>query len=274
MPTITFNEAKQWVDPASVPVHERGILKVADVIAATDHALIGVETVTDACAEGAVWDDICYTTDGVFCGPGITAPTLTKTFEGVDTLEGSPFTVYAGVDCRRLGVPSDEESRARKRLAYSEGRLVDYHVQELLDAGALDLTPTPGTSVPIAEAVGILEDYASQVYGGVPYIHGVQSTIACGHAESVFDMVGGEIRTLNGSVVSNLHTPAPVPATKYLYVTGYVRLFQGPVITFDVPEVVREDGAGLPVCDPARALAERIYIPLIECLAARVEVDC
>ena len=274
MTVITFAEARQWVEPSNVPVQKRGILKVAEVIPADSHTLMGVETVTDACAEGKEWASICYNVDGVFCGPGTTAPSLVKTFETIDQLEGSPFAVYAGVDCRRLGAPWDEETRARKRLDYAEGRLVDDHMQTLFNATALDLTPVPGTPLSIVEAVGTLENYASQVYGGVPYIHGIQSTITCGHAATVFDMVDGEIRTLNGSIVSNLSTPAPVPTTKYLYVTGFIRLFQGPVMSFDVPEVFRNDAVGDPICDPARALAERIYVPLIECLAARVEVDC
>jgi hypothetical protein len=47
-------------------------------------------------------------------------------------------------------------------------------------------------------------------------------------------------------------------------------MLRSPVNTFSVPQQPRDDGTYA----PARALAERIYVPLFECLVAKVEASC
>jgi len=55
-----------------------------------------------------------------------------------------------------------------------------------------------------------------------------------------------------------------------MFVTGQITVLRGPVMTFSVPAMT--DGAG--VLHPPRALAERIFVPIFECLVGKLEVTC
>ena len=68
-------------------------------------------------------------------------------------------------------------------------------------------------------------------------------------------------------------TPITVPVTidtATMYVTGSVVVFRGPVKTISVPQQVFDNGTFAPM----RALAERVYVPVFDCLVAKVEVTC
>jgi hypothetical protein len=83
----------------------------------------------------------------------------------------------------------------------------------------------------------------------------------------------GSLTTCQGSLVANVTIPLDDPvvtATETIYVTGQITLLRSPVNTISVPQQPRDDGTYA----PARALAERIYVPLFECLVAKVEASC
>lgn len=257
MPTLgVYN----YVDVPAPDVARGGILRTARVVDVTDpHDLLGAQYLTDACAGGQVWEEFCTMN-----------PTAAKVFdEGPDVVQGEPFVVYAGVQCTLQDL-DEAKTRARRRLDYSERHQIDLLVQAWLDGEAIDLGAGP---YPVHQGVGMLEGYAAALYGGVPTLVLSTGAVACmcGAGCSVITDLTGRLTTCQGTPIANVSLdPNDVGATSTAYVTGQITLLRGPVESISVPQQPKGDGT----YEPPRALAERIYVPLIECLAAKVEVTC
>lgn len=264
---MSITTAKSFIEVPAVAPRIGGVLSVATVIPATDHALIGAEYLTDACAEGGVWADICSLIDLKFCtGDAVTPPADGfKNFGQPDLVQGAPFATYDGVECGLMGLAEADE-RARTRLSYSQSRQVDHKVVALLDAqkdsslGAVD----------IGTAIMELEDIIANTYGGYGTILMPYSLVVCGFAQDyLVRSVGGGAATINGTAVTGYAPPTPATADN-VFAVGRIVVVEGPVLSYSVPPVTRPDGT----CDPARALAERIYVPLFECLVVGAAVTC
>ena len=235
-----------------------GVLSVARVLSGQPHELMGVEGVSDACATAQEWDEWCTMT-----------PTGEKVFDDEpETIVGDPFAIYAGVECTIQRI-DDARARAVRRLGFAESRSVDAAVARQLDALATDL----GGPYSVNEAIGIAEAFAATVYGGAPTLlvprQFVPCACGCGALRNNLD---GSLATCSGSRVAPLTTPIAVPAASSgtLYVTGTITLLRGDVIAISVPSQPSSDGTYA----PARALAERVYVPVFDCVAAKVDVVC
>ncbi|MCJ7726483.1 MAG: hypothetical protein MUP76_08880 [Acidimicrobiia bacterium] len=264
---MSITTAKSFIEVPAVAPRVGGVLSVATVIPATEHSLLGAEYLTDACAEGGVWADICSMIDLQFCAGGTVTPPPGgfKQFGQPDLVEGSPFAVYDGVECA-LTPLAEAQARAEARLGFSESRQVDHQVAAALDA-AKDASLG---AVGIGEAIMALEDVIANSYGGYGTILMPYSLVACAFAaQYVVRSPGGGASTINGTTVTGYATPTPATADN-VFAVGRIVVVQGPVKTFSVPSVTRPDGT----CDPARALAERIYVPLFECLVVGAAVTC
>lgn len=266
---MSITIAKSFIEVPAPPVRVGGVLSIATIVPAevADHALLGAEFLTDACADGDVWDDICSLIDLKFCTGGVVTPPPGgfKTFGQPDLVEGSPFAVYDGVECGLTSL-ADAEARAMARLAFSENRQVDHRVAELLDIeksaslGPLDIDQT------IMEMETIIADS----YGGYGTILMPYSLMVCAFAQDlILRAVGGGAATINGTSVVGYAAPRN-PTTDNVFAVGRIVVVQGPVLSYSVPPVTRPDGT----CDPARALAERIYVPLFECIVVGASVTC
>ena len=251
--------ARSYIDAPPVTPLGGGLLAAARVIDTTGHELMGAHYVSDACADVEEWEEWCAN-----------APVGRKLFdEASEVVEGDPFAVYAGVACH-LQSMSEASEAATRRLALAEGRRVDLKVRAALEAAAVDL----GGPFPVNEAIGVAEAYMATVYGGVPTLLVprlfVPCACGCGALKNNLD---GTLTTCQGSLVANVTTPitAPVVApSETIYVTGQVTLLRSPVNAISVPQQVADDGT----YEPARALAERVYVPLFECVVAKVEASC
>jgi len=239
------------------------VLSVANVVdvADGDHRLLGVEALTDACSSAEIWSQWC-TID----------PAILKVFE--DTQEhvvGDPFVLYAGVSCdlQRL---DEGARRATARLGHGEPRGIDQYVDAFLSdsVDVIDL----GGPFPIPQAIGAAEAFAATWYGGQPTLMIPRLFIQCGCSNGALHAnLDGTLSTCAGSKVAPLTTAVPVPVTittGTMYVTGSVTLFRGPEKNISVPQQVFDDGTFAPM----RALAERVYVPVFDCLVAKVEVSC
>jgi len=254
--------ARAWVDlPTPVPLGG-GVVSVARVIDTTGHELMGVEGQTDACASAEEWDEWCTI-----------APTGRKIFEDALTyVSGDPFAVYTGVSCD-LQKLDESEQRARDRLDLAESRAVDLHIDAQLaaDPDVVDL----GGPFPLSQAIGVAEAFAATVYGGKPTLLIPRVIIPCGGGYTHFESsLSGNLLTVAGSLVGPLTTAIAVPYVEgpvTMYVTGSITLLRGPVNAFSVPQQVSDLG---PDFAPMRALAERVYVPVFDCLVAKVEVTC
>jgi hypothetical protein len=252
--------ARAWVDLPTPEPLGGGVVSVARVIDTSGHELMGVEGQSDACATVEEWAEWCTTT-----------PVGRKLFDGPwEYVTGDPFVVYAGVSCdlQRL---DEAETRARARLDMAESRAVDLHVDAQLaaDADVVDL----GGPFPLREAIGVAEAFAATVYGGKPTLLVPRVVIPCGSFTQFESSPGGILTTVAGSLAAPLTTAITVPyvsAPATMYVTGSIVLLRGPVNSFSVPQQVLEGGDFAPM----RALAERVYVPVFDCLVAKVEVTC
>jgi hypothetical protein len=252
--------ARAWIDLPTPEPLGGGVVSVARVIDTSGHELMGVESQTDACATVEEWTEWCDI-----------SPTGRKVFE--DALEyvwGDPFAVYTGVSCD-LQKLDEAESRARARLDLGESRGVDQHVDALLavDPDVVDL----GGPFPLNQAIGVAEAFAATVYGGKPTLLIPRVVIPC-DPTAFESSPGGTLTTKAGSLVGPLTTAIAVPyveAPVTMYVTGSITLLRGPVNSFSVPQQVTDFG---PDFAPMRALAERVYVPVFDCLVAKVEVTC
>ena len=252
--------ARQWVtlpDPMSLG---GGVMSVADVVNTSGHELMGVEALTDACGRAEEWLEWCTMT-----------PTGRKIFE--DTQEhviGDPFALYAGVGCD-LQTLNEGARRAELRLSYGESRGVDQYIDGWLQASSevIDL----GGPFPLTQAIGVAEAFAATWYGGRPTLLVPRLVLPCATAGAIGTNLDGSLTTVSGSRVAPLTTPITVPVTidtATMYVTGSVVVFRGPVKTISVPQQVFDNGTFAPM----RALAERVYVPVFDCLVAKVEVTC
>lgn len=253
--------ARQWIDlPAPEPLGG-GILSVARVVDADPHALMGVQAQTDACAEIEEWTEFCDFT-----------PTGRKSFEGaMEVVFGDPFALYAGVACD-LQTLADGQARAVRRFGFSESRGIDLKMYTVLGALADDLA---AVTLSVAQGIGAAEAFAATVYGGVPTLLIPRQFIPCACANGLLrSNLDGTLTTCAGSRVAPMTVPVTVPvvaaAAAEIYVTGQIVLLRGEIIAKSVPQQIAANGTYA----PARALAERLYVPVFDCLVAKVAVAC
>jgi hypothetical protein len=254
--------ARQWIDLPDPEPLRGGVLSVARVIDAPDpHALMGVQAQTDACAEIEMWTQWCDMT-----------PATEKTFEGAkEVVVGDPFALYVGVACDLQRIDEAQE-RARRRFGFAESRSLDAALYPTLETLADDLaTATLG----VAQGIGAAEAYAATFYGGAPTLLIPRQFAGCAcQSGALKTNLDGTLTTCAGSKVGLITAPVTLPFTDAssaeIYVTGQIVLLRGEMIAKSVPQQVFDDGTFA----PARALAERLYVPVFDCLVAKVAVAC
>lgn len=260
MPAVMNGMARNYVTVPPPEVATGGILAVARVVNANPHDLLGAEYQTDACTNMGLWDLYC---EGVTEGP----PTPKNFDEAPSIVEGDPFTLYTGVECtlQRLDEAAD---RARNRFNYGERAGVDSAMQGVLEQLA---TVVPGITgaLPVAEAIGVLEDHVYSLYGGPATIVLPMPMIGCACRDGLVSRnLDGSLETCSGSRVANLINGGVTPYRAFA--CGQITLIRSEMSVISVPQQPLGDGT----YEPPRALAERTYVPLIECLVVRVEVTC
>lgn len=252
---------RQTYELAPPEVLGGGVLSVARVIDTSGHDLLGIEATTDACATAEEWAEWC------------TVSGTKKLFDDVPQwVVGDPLAIYTGVECDMQRM-DDALARVRQRFDYAEGRALDYAIGARLaaDPDTVDL----GGPIPVGSGLGAAEAFAATVYGGVPTLLIPRIVLGCVCGPGMFSrQTDGSLTTCTGAMVAPLTTPVLLPydqaSEATLYVTGQITLLRGPVQTYSVPSMVESDGT----LHPPRALAERIYVPVFECLVGKLEVTC
>lgn len=254
--------ARNYVE---VPAPDRkigGALDVVRVVDATDaHSLLGAEYQTDACFSADLWLGNCGNFPTVDCATGVTPAAEVKDFHGLSTVVGDPFTLYTGVECPSPGIPLDSyRARAEGALSLKESRGVEERLTTLL--AAWPNAPALGPDR-IAEAVASLEGWLEQNYAGRGLIlmSRYVATLA-GAAQVVAPSLDGRLATVVGTPVV-----LGVGDNTTLFASGQITLLRGQVIVNAVSEMNAGD-----TCYPARTLAERTYVPLIECGVAKATI--
>ncbi|WP_019549830.1 MULTISPECIES: hypothetical protein [Streptomycetaceae] len=193
--------------------------------------------------------------------------------EGLTWVEsGGPFTVYARAECNAVAFP-DPQERAMARLRLVEHREVERAFSlQLAAAGAR--TPLGTTAVPLAVALGALEQDAVLHYAGQPTLHAPRWTQPVWTTARLVARQGPEMRTELESRVAfgggyyddpaAPSDPAPAEGVFWLYATGTVTAHRSqPFVheAFDPPTNTRT------------AIAERTYVLDHDCYAAAVLVS-
>lgn len=230
----------------------------------------GDHTVTLTAADGTEWISAEFTWPLAVGLPNVVA-LGEKTPGQIDVVEGSPFAVYKMTECKDLH--GDDTEWARRSLALGEAHAVESGFMQAVLAQPTTVTPNGSTPVSLVNGIAILEGYAADVYGGVPILHIPRSVATRAlAADALTPGLDWVITTQQGALVANgggysLNLgPAgePAPAGQaWLYVTGMVTLARGPVQAHRVLDV--EDNNQV-------VLAERTYVPSVDCFAAAVLV--
>jgi len=259
------------IDVPPPPVATGGFLAAARVIDLPEgsHELMGAEYVTDACTGpnnswGGNW---CVSPIAAQCTDPGTAPANPKLFDvGNEVVTGEPFVAYAGSACDIDSL----EGRLRSATAafnFGERRSVDYAMAAWLDAAALD-TEVTGS---IMCVIGQMEEWLAVNYGGRGLLAIPLAAVIPAAAEgSIYPDPNGD------GLITALATPVAAYVTENITTTftafamGQLTLLRGPLSTYTVPPMIRSDGT----CEPARALAERVYVPLVECAVGQFSMTC
>ncbi len=271
-----IQDARTYLDVPPVPIAPGGIQAVARVIDVSNpHDLMGTHYETDACASVERWEQWCIPVPDCATPP---APENVKNFvsDPMELIVGDPFALYDGVACPLAQAQWNME-RASRRFDYGERAGIDLAITDRLAADAIGDPIDLGGPFPLPEAIGAAEALASHLYGGVPTLLIPTLVVACGCNSSLISRgFDGSLVSCHGSLVASVITSQqvgapPHPPTVTMYVTGMITLLRGPKMEFTAPGSSFDcDGNSV----PPRALVERLYVPLIECLVGKVEVSC
>lgn len=247
------------------------------------YAAAGDYTVTVTGSNGYHLDLLVHVNNAAVSGPfEADAETLKVADDGVDLVTSTPFVVYHLMTCRLVG-RDDLAERSARALELGEPRAVEQAFADLLTANALDpdvavtdLTPTPGTAVDPVTGLGILEQFAGQVYGGRPTFHSTRDIASNLLARNALVATGDMLRTNLGSKyaagsgyagVEPIDGQTPGVGEGWLIVTGTVMLRRSDKIsTGEVPTLAQPT-------NEVSVLGERPESIGYECFAAAVLVS-
>lgn len=264
--------ARARINVAPPPVATGGFLAAANVIDVGDgaHELMGAQYITNACTgpNNGWTGKWCVTPIASQCEDPGAPPADPKQFDPYnEVVDGDPFVAYAGTECD-LGTMADNLAAATAAFNFGERRNVDEAMAAWLDAQGVD-QEVSGSAVCV---LGEMEAFLAASYGG-------RGLIAVPVAVAIPLAAEGAIYPDTadaGNLVTALGTPVAAYATPGLggpykaYASGQLTLLRGPLHTYNVPPMVRKDGT----CAPARALAERVYVPLVECVVGEFTMNC
>lgn len=265
--TVVLGGARTRISVAPPPVAAGGFLTAANVVDLTDgdHALMGAEYSTDACGAVTEWTAAwCVDPIPAQCtDPGAAANPKVFT-EARQWVSGDPFTFYAGSAC---DIDTLEGRLASATAAFNYGER--FGVDQAMAAWLTTVDTETSIAGDIDCALGQAENWLAANYGGVGLvalpIPAVVPALASG---SLRRTDSGRIITALGTTVAAYIELGPAPMDAW--VMGQLTLLRGPLKSYSVSPMVRSDGT----CEPARALAERSYVPLVECAVGHFTVTC
>lgn len=254
--------ARAYVDLPAPQPKIGGLFSVATVIDVDDpHILMGAQAETTACEPANLWDHVCPVLFPGSCGAANPAGYTKKAAHGFEVVTGDPFTVYDSIDCKDKADYTDE---VRAGLILKEQKAVETHMLALLNAA-----PSGGTPPNVMKAVAAAEDWLANMYEGLGVIHmGPHEAILAAAAQVVAPGLDGSLATVLGTPVV-VGAGYAVTGSEMVYASGQVVLYRGPILAQNVPGMQGPTAAD---CHPPRALAERTYVPLIECGAVKFTV--
>lgn len=254
----------RYVEAPTITRTSGGILdraQVIDIVGGDLNELMGVMYESDSC-----WPVRLVTLDVNSC-----VSTAAKTFDAFGFETGTPFHIYAGVDCSVLA--GNFEAKATTRLELGETRAVEKQLWEnTFRTEAVNITPAGGAVSPKV-ALGLLEEFAGASYAGVPTLHVGKRGAVFLASENLLKLDAAEPVTVGGSIVvpgsgyTSLIGPGGVVATAtevWVYMTGHIVLRRGPITT--IPAIDQYTNSSI-------VLAERTYVPTVDCFTVAIRMS-
>jgi hypothetical protein len=262
--------ASTYVDAPAGPPRHGGLLDVATVIDRPDGLWeLGVQWDSEVCGEIGSYDSDCLE---IPAGE-------TKDVVGANPQESNAFVIHAAVACGLLVAGDRYERHARALLRGHESEEVEHRLSmRWVDTPGNTITGT-GAARNIVNAFSELEMQGSE-YGAAPIIHLTPewATLAAAAGLFTYDAIPGVLTTWLGTRVSVGHgyrrasksdilnnnaqgAPAPATGEAWLFITGWVTLERSPIT-----ETVAIDHKK----NTKYALAERVYVPMTDCLVGGV----
>lgn len=251
-----------------------GLLSVARIIEETDpHVNNGIIYKPKACIAGVnSWDPVCPPTQ-----PDQKVPTDLDD-QNVE-VTGEPFTIYSYLSCKTTTL-ADMLTDVREALARGEQRAVEVEVWNRVLAQptctVLNTTATAADALPVVAAIAALESYMADNYACQAVFHSDRAVTPYAVAEHQLQSAGGALSTVLGSAwaaygaaVNTGPDGTPAPAGHaWIYATSAITLRRFPVEVYpDSVEQILQRNSNEPV-----AIAERTYVPSVECACAAVLV--
>lgn len=244
---VSIAGARAYVDVGTAKPRKRSLLDAANVIPVTDpHVLLGAEYESVLCGD--------IGTIATNCGTP-----ANKTPSPIVNVTGDPFAVYNVIECAPFGHTPEEMLRmAEEALPYKEPTGVEAYLGALLSSAAA----SAGTPTTNAGAVGLLDQWLLDNWNGQGLIlaSGVAASVMLGAHAVTYE--NGVLYTAGGTEV----VVGAFGAANTAYAVGRVTLLKGPVFSAMAPITL---STGAPV-NLSRALAERTWVPLVECSPGKV----
>lgn len=261
------NAVRKILDDVAAPKPKvGGLFPVATVIDVSDpHALLGAQYETDSCGAASLWEHDCPAVyPALPCDEEQVGDLVLKTFRSLTLVTGDPITVYDGIDCNLLGGDPDRfVRRVRDSLLLKEQAAVERHMAVLLDTLDTGNAAVPET---VADAIATAEAWLDANYAGLGLIHMSRTAVnTAAAAHLIVAGPDGTVATIQGTPIANGAGYAGLGAT--IYASGQVTLLRGPIVQNVTPSMNIDTN-----CVPPRALAERTYVPLVECGTRKIVV--
>lgn len=192
-----------------------------------------------------------------------------KVFDKLSKSEsGDPVTIYRGIETSLLTQTGVGEEQITKAFEDAASFGVEEYVQELLNAQAVDLTPTPGTPVTnVKAAIGILEQYAAEHYAGVPTLHAnkyataLMNELVVGPGNSLHTPSGTPIASGGGYGADGPGNLTADPGEAWVYISGQVNIWRGGVEVVEGPALKENRNY---------TLAEASYLATVDTFVAAI----
>lgn len=161
-----------------------GLFSVSTMVpAGEDHWQMGVQ-----------WEPVACGPNGIVSDCTCNVPGTAKTYRtGTDLVIATPFTVYGSFSCSPIGRLDDAFARARAHLLAGEERAVELAIatqtthtsQALNSTTTVDITPTPGTPVTVAQGTALLEQQIGSSSSGQGVILAARRDVLLAHRDHV-----------------------------------------------------------------------------------------
>lgn len=251
-----------------------GLLSVSTVIEETDpHIRNGIQYKPMACLAGVEpWDDVCP--------PDVPDPkTPTDVGDQRVLVEGDPFTIYSYLSCKTTTLEA-MFGEVRNAFTLGEPRAVEQEfwlrVLAQPDCTVLNASSLPADALPTLAGIAALESYMADNYGCqatfhadravAPYAFNARQLVRNGGALET--QLGSRFAAYGASINTGPDGVAPPAGYAWIYATSAVTLRRFPVETYpDSVDQILQRNSNEPV-----VIAERTYVPSVECACAAVLV--